>query len=473
MSGVAGETTTEREPTRTEMDTVVETPSEALGDPLIGSILGGFRVDDVLGAGGNGVVYRAWDTRLDRPVALKVMRFDGATARVRFRKEARSQGGMRHPNVVAVHAIEEIGGLTCLVMDIAPGGSVAGLLARQGRLPEARAIAIVRAVASALDAARARGLVHRDVKPSNILLEADGRPMLSDFGLAKEVAPRERDPDAPALSAAPRSFTHGVVGTPAYLAPEQARGERVDHRADIYALGVTLYELLTAKRPPPMPISSSGEHLPEPPEPEAVSAIVPAVRPEVEAIVTRMIRRDPAQRYGSYAELIADLDAAGAAPSRAAPATPALRAAAFVVDAFLLTLVLAGVVMLANRLLTATGARSDATESIVLVAAWVSGAIALGLVEARWGATPGKRLLDLRLEGPRGASCPPALAAVRSLVRFAPFYVTAPMHLAHLGHSGWVIVALSVALALPAARADRLALHDRITRTRVVRGASK
>jgi len=212
-----------------------------------------------------GAVYRAWDLSLDRPVALKVLLHDSPTARARFVREARAQARLRHPNVVPIHFVDDGGGVAFFVMEVVEGESLAAVIDRGPLAPDA-ALDIADVVAQALEAGHAQGLVHRDVKPSNILIERGGRVLLADFGLAKDV--RSRDSDVPpALGSRERASGRpadaaitrvgSIVGTPAYLSPEQAAGQPVDFRSDIYALGVTLYEAVTGQPPFTSP-STSG-----------------------------------------------------------------------------------------------------------------------------------------------------------------------------------------------------------------------
>ena len=215
-------------------------PTSAASDPLVGRTLGHFRLGPRLGRGGMGAVYRAWDASLEREVAVKVLMGESESAQVRFLREARVQAKLRHPNVVPIHFVGSQDAVSFLVMDVVDGDSLAGILAREGVLSESRALDVADAIAAALDAGSAAGLVHRDVKPSNILVERDGRVLLADFGLAKTIdnAPIARE-DAPSRASGVLTHVGAILGTPAYLAPEQARGEAVDFRADMYSLGVT------------------------------------------------------------------------------------------------------------------------------------------------------------------------------------------------------------------------------------------
>src|SRR5580692_2341873 len=199
-----------------------------LADPLVGKTLQHFRVDAPLGQGGMGAVYRAWDLSLDRPVALKVLLHDSPTARARFVREARAQAKLRHPNVVPIHYVDDGGSVAFFVMEVVEGESLAAVLDRGALAPDL-ALDLVDVVAQALEAGQTQGLVHRDVKPSNILIDRGGRILLADFGLAKDV--RSHDPDVPpGLESGSRSTGRAItragsiVGTPAYFSPEQAAG---------------------------------------------------------------------------------------------------------------------------------------------------------------------------------------------------------------------------------------------------------
>src|SRR5690349_18477542 len=207
-----------------------------MADPLQpGSEFAGHRIEGLAGRGGMGVVYKATHIALDHVVALKVI--SPALAgdprfRRRFEEESRIAVSIRHPNVVPIHHAGEEDGLLFVTMDLIDGADLRGVLNREGKLDPRRAAEIIGEVASALDAAHARGLVHRDIKPGNILIEAEtGHVYLTDFGLARQI-------DATSGVTATGAF----VGTLDYVAPEQIRGERVDARADVYALGCVLFE---------------------------------------------------------------------------------------------------------------------------------------------------------------------------------------------------------------------------------------
>ena len=198
----------------------------------IGTELAGYRLEALIGHGGMGVVYRAHDLALDRDVALKLLAphlADDVSFRERFLRESRLAASLEHPNVVPIHDAGEIDGQLYIAMRLVDGTDLKQLL-REGPLDPARAIHIVEQIAGALDAAHARGLVHRDVKPSNVLLDEHEHAYLADFGLSRYLG------EAGAALGAENS-----LGTIDYVAPEQIRGEEIDGRADVYALGCLLY----------------------------------------------------------------------------------------------------------------------------------------------------------------------------------------------------------------------------------------
>ena len=207
----------------------------------IGSDFLGYRIEELIGQGGMGVVYRAYDLRLKRTVALKLIVPELALDErfhARFARETELAMSLEHPNVVPVYDAGDVDGRFYLAMRLVEGTDLGALLRTEGALDPARALAICSQVANALDAAHAKGLVHRDVKPSNVLLDESEHVYLADFGLTRRLD------EQGAQAGEGRS-----VGTPAYLAPEQIEGGPVDGRADVYSLGCLLYECLTGETP--------------------------------------------------------------------------------------------------------------------------------------------------------------------------------------------------------------------------------
>jgi Tol biopolymer transport system component len=226
----------------------------------IGETVGGYRIEGVLGAGGMGQVYRARDSRLGRSVALKVLPDDAAAdpeRRARFMREAQVLAALNHPHIGAIHGVEDSGGVHALVLELVEGPTLADILrAPTGegrRLPLDDAIAIARQIVDALDVAHEQGIVHRDLKPANIKVRADGTVKVLDFGLARLV---QTDGDAPTDLGEPPATTSPamtmagtILGTAAYMSPEQAKGRPADARSDIWAFGSVFYEMLTGSRP--------------------------------------------------------------------------------------------------------------------------------------------------------------------------------------------------------------------------------
>ena len=216
-----------------------------------GTTLGPYSVTAKIGEGGMGEVYRARDTKLDRDVALKVLpeAFTQDPDRLaRFEREAKVLASLNHPNIAAIYGLEEAGATRALVLELVEGPTLADRI-KQGRIPLDEALPIAKQIAEALEAAHEAGVIHRDLKPANIKVRDDGTVKVLDFGLAKALDPTpEGDPSqSPTLTAAATQM--GVImGTAAYMSPEQARGKPVDKRADIWAFGVVLFEMLTGKK---------------------------------------------------------------------------------------------------------------------------------------------------------------------------------------------------------------------------------
>ncbi|HMI80912.1 MAG TPA: protein kinase [Solirubrobacterales bacterium] len=261
-----------------------------MGEIAIGSELAGYRIEELIARGGMGVVYRATHLGLERPVALKVIArelADRGGFRERFLRESRLAARLDHPAVVPVYDSREVDGELIVAMRLVKGGDLRRLIDEEGPLPPDRALDLLGQVADALDAAHAAGIVHRDVKPHNVLVEGD-RAYLSDFGLAKAV-----DESGAASSAS-------VVGTAQYMSPEQWRGDSLGPAADVYSLGCVLYEALTGIAP-----FQRGEADTEPELPVGI-----------EAAIRRAVAKDPAERYGSAGELIAAARAAAGSDVR-------------------------------------------------------------------------------------------------------------------------------------------------------------
>jgi serine/threonine-protein kinase len=269
---------------------------ETVPELAVGSMFAGYLVEGVAGAGGMGVVYRARQVALDRVVAVKLISSQLAgdqSFRERFQREAQVTASIDHPNVIPVYEAGEHDGQLYLVMKYVEGTDLGAAIAREGRLPTEHAARIVSEVAAALDAAHAAGLVHRDIKPGNVLISGSpgsGRVYLTDFGLTKRAA-----------SNASLTGTGHWVGTLHYVPPEQIRGQRVDARADVYSLGCLLYEALTGAVPFEREdeIATMFAHMQdEPPLPSARTGVA-----DFDAIVRRAMAKAPDDRYQSAGDL--------------------------------------------------------------------------------------------------------------------------------------------------------------------------
>ena len=270
-----------------------------------GTMLGQFRIDAVVGRGGMGVVYRATDTKLGRPVAIKFLSAAVTNPDVgrRFRQEAKTASSLNHPHIVTVHDVGEHDGRQYIVSELVDGGTLEDWSAATRRRTWRQGVELLIGVADALAAAHAAGVLHRDVKPSNILIGANGYAKLADFGLAKLV-------DSDARKAGVREDAHRitglgvVVGTVAYMSPEQAVGQPLDARSDIFSFGIVLYELLAGRRPfeaaNDLGILKAIAHATPEPLPDTVPE---ALRIAVE----KTLEKDPAERYQTMQELVVDL----------------------------------------------------------------------------------------------------------------------------------------------------------------------
>jgi beta-lactam-binding protein with PASTA domain len=282
--------------------------------------LGGrYEIGAVLGYGGMAEVLRGRDVRLGRDVAVKILRPDLArdpSFQARFRREAQSAASLNHPAIVAIYDTGEDAqnGVTTpyIVMEYVEGRTLREVLQTEGGVMPIRALEIVAGVCSALQYSHAAGIIHRDIKPANVMLTPSGSIKVMDFGIARAVT----------AAAATMTQTAAVIGTAQYLSPEQARGEVVDARSDIYSTGCLLYELLTG-RPPfvgDSPVSVAYQHVREAAVPPSV--LVPDIEPSVDAIVMKALAKNPANRYQTAAEMQGDITRALA--GRPVLATPVL-----------------------------------------------------------------------------------------------------------------------------------------------------
>jgi serine/threonine protein kinase len=266
-----------------------------------GERVGPYTVDRLLGTGGSGEVWRARDERLQRDVAIKVLlrAVSGDSERLRrFAEEARSAGALNHPNILSVYDVGEHHGVPFLVTECVEGQSLRSRL-EAGPIGTSEAVAIALQVARGLVPAHARGIVHRDLKPDNLRLRTDGVVKILDFGLAKP-----QMPPAGGLPSTARTVTGVIAGTPGYMAPEQVRGEAVDARADLFALGAILYEMLGGRRPFTGSSTMETLHAILATHPPDIATIVPACPPALAAIVTRLLQKQPDARFQSASDLV-------------------------------------------------------------------------------------------------------------------------------------------------------------------------
>jgi predicted Ser/Thr protein kinase len=266
-------------------------------------VLGHCRLVSKLGEGGMGVVWRARHETLQKDVAVKVLPPGFAhepEAVQRFLREAQAAARLEHPNVVQVLDAGSAQGTHFIVMQFVDGTDLQKVLKKKGKLAVADALAVTKRIALALGAAHKMGIVHRDIKPANILLTKQGRVMVADFGLARDLR-----------SGSTLTGTQEVMGTPQYLSPEQARGESLDGRSDLYSLGATLYTLLSGRAPfsGTTPVSIAVKHASEDQRPEPLRKIDAEIPAEIEALVEKMMSKKPADRFQTGEQVAAAIDA--------------------------------------------------------------------------------------------------------------------------------------------------------------------
>lgn len=293
---------------------------ERMAEELIGKMIGGYQVIDILGRGGMAVVYRAHQVSMNRDVALKVLPrqfLHDDTYLKRFSREVEIVSRLEHRSIVPVYDYGEHNGQPYIAMRLMSGGSVEDLL-KHGPLPPDRVLDILAQVGPALDFAHSRDVLHRDLKPSNILLDSAGGAYITDFGIGRWLSEMNTT-----------ITTQGVVGTPSYMSPEQAQAKPLDGRSDLYSLGVMLFEMTTGQRPfeSDTPYSIAVMQVTtQPPAPRSIKA---DVTPAVEAVILRTLEKSPADRYQTAAELVAALRTAQTQPTasdtppRPGPVVPA------------------------------------------------------------------------------------------------------------------------------------------------------
>jgi len=263
-----------------------------------------YELGEILGFGGMSEVHLARDLRLHRDVAVKVLRADLArdpSFYLRFRREAQNAAALNHPAIVAVYDTGEAatprGPLPYIVMEYVDGVTLRDIVHNDGPMPPRRALEVIADACQALNFSHQHGIIHRDVKPANIMISRTGAVKVMDFGIARALADTGN----------PVTQTAAVIGTAQYLSPEQARGEQVDARSDVYSLGCVLYEILTGEPPfvGDTPVSVAYQHVREDPVPP--SQRLAGISPELDAVVLKALAKNPDNRYQSAAEMRADL----------------------------------------------------------------------------------------------------------------------------------------------------------------------
>ncbi len=350
-----------------------------------GSKLGSYEVVAQIGAGGMGEVYQAHDAKLGRDVAIKVLpeAFSSDPERLsRFQREAKMLAQLNHANIATIHGLEQSGGTHFLVMELVPGDNLQQRVKREGAVPIEEALAIAKQIAEALEAAHEKGIIHRDLKPANVKVTPEGKVKVLDFGLAKAFAGDTSTEDlgnSPTLSMA--ATMQGVIlGTAAYMSPEQAKGKTVDKRTDIWAFGAVLYELLTGK--PAFHGEDIGDILASVVKTEPAFDALPAnISPSIRVLLQRCLRKDRRQRTPDAATIRIEIEDAIAAPKHSG----------------------------------ATQAAPDSTSKLLIAVGGVAAVLAVLLVVALWGwwrsTRPVERALvrldvdlgpDVSLGSPRG-----------------------------------------------------------------------
>ena len=361
----------------------------ALTDPARSPRLGPYRIVRTLGRGGMGTVYEADEIESGRRVALKILneRLNDARQRERFHREGRLAASINHSHCVFVFAAVETDGRLAIAMELMQG-TLADRLKRRGPFPAAEAVDVVLQLLSGLQAAAAIGILHRDVKPSNCFVGADGTVKIGDFGISLSLRPTDET----------TLFTRTrLAGTPAYASPEQLRGAALDVRSDIYSLGATLYELLTGRRPIVgrdlmSLLMAVANDMPQPPH-----ALMPAVPKGLGQVVMRCLAKQPDKRFADYDALAAAL--APYSSTAATPATLGRRFFAGFVDQCVLVLLTALVSVWWTGLEIAVErgplVRQQCAFFLILL-------VYFGLAESGWASTPGKALVGLTIVDSNG-----------------------------------------------------------------------
>jgi eukaryotic-like serine/threonine-protein kinase len=437
-----------------------------------GAEFGGYLIRRVLGRGGMGLVYEAEEIESGRRVALKVLeqRFGDQRERERFEREGRLAASIDHEHCVFVFGAAEIHGMPAIAMELMQG-TLADRLTAEGPLPPAAAVDVALQLVAGLQAAAEAGILHRDVKPSNCFVDADGVVKIGDFGISRSLRPAEETV---------LSTRNQLAATPTYASPEQLRGATLDARADIYSLGASLYELVTGRRPFTAPdlmslLMAVANDAPVPPH-----RVLAAVPPGLSRVIVRCLAKRPEDRYASYAALTAALEPyASASPT---PATLGRRIVASVVDYLAIGLLnIPNIVLLVipmGMAPTLPQMLPNMAASLTLLLLYYGGS------EALWARTAGKALLGLTLVDVAGRPPRPAAAFARALLFITPNFLLGlgvlavyGRGIAALGHDvarvnaiNFVGMAMTLGTLFAAARRRNgyAGLHDLATGIRVV-----
>jgi eukaryotic-like serine/threonine-protein kinase len=427
-------------------------------DDLVGTRVGHFQILNRLGSGGMGAVYRALDESLQRYVAVKVLRgpaggSDDTNLQQLF-QEARAQARVNHPHVAHIYYVGSEAETPYLAMELVGNETLADRLAG-GPLPFPVIIRYALQVAEALEAAAKFDIIHGDVKPANVLMVDEQTLKLSDFGLSRR------------LSEVTGASTT-AAGTPDYISPEAAQGHKIDHRGDMYSLGVTLFQLTFGRMPYTPSTSNIEERL-------RLHCFAEVEFPDVwppelplgwRELLEKLLEKEPSKRHASFAELIADLKRLE--PTSLPTASPLLRGFAWLFDGFLVSMPLAII-----ALIFTAGPRTI----FGLIGTALSAAVALGIcaLQASWGTTPGKRLFQIRIVDQHGLSPPKPVLTARAAFQFAwawAFVVASALQHLSLDFFGELLIGLvplfiAVEMGFVLFAKGR-SLHDRLFRTQVV-----
>ncbi|TWU42374.1 protein kinase domain-containing protein [Novipirellula artificiosorum] len=395
-----------------------------------GDQFGGYQIIRRLGQGGMGTVYEAQQIDNGRRVALKVLKhsLESPEARRRFLREGRLAASVNHPNSVYVYGTEEIDNKPTIAMELAGGGTLQQRVQHEGALPFGEAVDISLQLIAGLEAAHVKGVLHRDVKPANCFLDDDGTVKIGDFGLSISTLPR---------SESQLTIDGEFIGTPAFSSPEQLRGDDLDLRSDVYAVGGTLYYLITGRAPfdAKSMIQLLARALESAPTP--MSSPHGAVPDGLSRVVMRCLHKRPAARYGTYSELRAALQ-----PFRSIAPTPATmgwRTIAAALDIGIWSAVLWAVTLVATLLFGTDVGIPFLDSRFVEYAAWFSLVTILfeiayyGISEGIWGASPGKAICRLRVVNPRNGD---RVGLGQAFVR-ASIYIMVP-GIANLSFAVWM-----------------------------------